>query len=90
MATSELFTADFWQRAITQATHFAAGGALSPLIGQQLHEIHSVPWQLVASGAGVGAFVSLCASLLSIPIPGTLPASFLPTKFFEGSDKAQQ
>lgn len=87
MSKSELFTADFWQRTFSQAVHSAAAGALTPLAGQVAGEIHSVPWQACALGAGVGALLSVLVSLVSIPVPGTVPASFVPTKLVEGQPK---
>ncbi|MGV7669164.1 holin [Mycobacterium kansasii] len=85
MASSELFTLDFWQRTLTQALHSAAAAAVTPLANRELDLIGSVPWYSVGSAAAIGALVSLLLSVASARVPGTLPASFLPSKL--GGDK---
>jgi hypothetical protein len=83
MANSELFTADFWQRAFTQAVHASAASALTPLATQQLGELGSVPWYAVVSAAVIGGVVSVLFSLASIKVPNTVPASFVPSKLVD-------
>jgi ABC-type branched-subunit amino acid transport system permease subunit len=85
---SELFTADFWQRTFSQAVHTAAGAAVTPLATQELGMLHSVPWYAIASAAAIGGLMSVLLSLASIKVPGTVPASFVPTKFVEGDGNA--
>lgn len=77
---SELFSADFWQRAFTQAVHGAAGGALGALGSGELRLLNSVPWYAVLSAAVIGGGISLLSSLVSSGVPNTVPASFLPNK----------
>ncbi|MGV7585216.1 holin [Mycobacterium kansasii] len=80
MASTELLTLDFWQRAITQALHSAAAAALTPLANRELDLIGSVPWYSVGSAAVIGALMSLLLSVASARVPGTLPASFIPDR----------
>lgn len=97
MAKSELFSADFWQRTFTQSVHTAAGAALTPLATEGLGLLHNVPWYAVASAAAIGGIISLLLSLASVKVPGTEPASYVPTKLvdnlaakFDKDDKADQ
>lgn len=84
MAT-ELFSADFWQRAVTQTVHSAAGGALTALsiggVGAADPGTHvSVPWWGLLMGAVVGGLTAFLLALSSTAVPNTAPASFLPAK----------
>lgn len=87
---NELFTAAYWTGTITQAAHFAAGCALAPVLplAEKLMSgtfvAVSVPWAQMGTGAALGAVVSVCLSVLSIKVPGTLPGSVLPTKLVNG------
>lgn len=86
MATSELFTADFWQRTLTQAVHGSAGGTLGALGTGELKLLNSVPWYAVLSAAAIGGLLSLLASLSSVKVPNTIPASFIPAKMVAQQD----
>lgn len=88
MAKSELFSSNFWQRAFSQAVHSAAAGALTPLATQELRMLNSVPWYAVASAAALGALMSLLLSLVSVKVPGTVPASFVPSKYVDTNPDA--
>lgn len=83
MATTELLTADFWQRTLTQAAHAAAGAALPLLVGGGFKLLTDVPWYAVLSAAALCAIVSVLASIVSVKAPGTEPASFIPTKLVD-------
>jgi hypothetical protein len=83
MSTSELFTKDFWQRAFTQAVHAAAASALTPLATQQLGELNSVPWYAIVSAAVIGGVASVLFSLATVKVPGTMPASLVPSKLVD-------
>jgi hypothetical protein len=83
MSKSELLTSNFWQRTFSQAIHSAAAGALTPLATQELRMLNSVPWYAVASAAALGALLSLLLSLASVKVPGTVPASFVPSRYVD-------
>ncbi|CNH04049.1 Uncharacterised protein [Mycobacterium tuberculosis] len=85
MASSELFTADFWQRTITQAVHGAAGGAIGAQGAGEFKLLNSVPWYAVLSAAAIGALLSLLTSVGSVKVPGTVTASLLPQKLFKST-----
>lgn len=89
MASSELFSGSFWQRTLTQAIHGASGGALGALGSGELKLLSSVPWYAVLSAAAIGGMLSILASLVSVPVPNTASASFLPAKLFQSNGKDQ-
>ena len=77
---SQLLTSDFWIRAATQAIHTIAGAAIGILTSEGISTLHDVPWQGLATSAFIGGAVSLLGSIASVPVPGTVPASFLPAQ----------
>jgi sugar phosphate permease len=75
MTQPNIFTGDFWQRAITQAVHAIAGAILGPLTSEAIHTFKEIPWEALATSGLIGAIVSLLLSLSGQGIPSTPPAS---------------